>query len=600
MRKRIADIVVETLIDLGVERNFCVVGGGAMHLNNAFEKNKNIRTTFCHHEQACAFAAEGYAKLTGKIAAVSVTSGPGGANTLNGVYSAWVDSTPMIVIAGHPRSDTTVNACGLNLRCRGVQELDIIPMVKGITKYAVMLDDPYTVKKVITEAYNAAMTGRRGPAWVSVPLDIQAKTIEENECVNCETAIKNECITSSKEFDSIINLLSESHRPVILTGTGIRYADVYEGFCELAKKLSIPIVGGSLLSDILYEGFPLYYGLSGSIGPRAGNYILQNSDCILAIGNSLSTRQTGFNVEGFAPNAKIIMVDISEDEMLKPGLNIYLKIVADLKHFIPMFLEYIQKPIKVEKKWIEYCDRIKTFFESFDEPNFQIDNRVPEKVFWKCFREKISNNTILALGNSSGMTGIYQYGLKQSKQRILINYNAGSMGSDLPEAIGAAVATDAPVICVTGDGSIMMNLQELQTIRYNRLPIKIIVFSNDGYGAIRQTCKNFFDGVYTGCDENSGISFPSFKDVANTFGYEYLLCNYCGELEKKIDAFLSSSGNIILEIEQRINDPVIPKIMSKLKPDGTFDTPSFIDLYPFLSDKENETLSSYEDELKQE
>lgn len=597
MKKRVADIVVETLIELGVDTNFCVVGGGAMHLNNAFEINKDIKTVFCHHEQSCAFAAEGYAKLTGKTAVVSVTSGPGGANTLNGVYSAWVDSTPMIVIAGHPRSDTTVKACGLNLRSRGVQELDIIPMVKGITKYAQMLENPYEVKSKIKTAYFSAMTGRRGPAWISIPLDIQSTIIEENDC-ECFLGINdNDPVWNQDTFKQIIELLNEAERPVVLTGTGIRYSDAYNEFLEFAKKLSVPIVGGALLSDTLYEGYPFYYGMSGNLGPRAGNYILQNSDCILALGNSMSTRQTGFNVDGFAPNAKLIMVDISKAEMLKPGLNVYLKVVADLKQFIPAFSDYIKKPITIKKKWIDYCEGIKEYFYGYDDPKVDDEQRIPEKLFWKTIREKIPDDTVIALGNSSGMTGIYQYGLMKEKQRILTNYNAGSMGIDLPEAIGAAMGTDSPVICATGDGSIMMNLQELQTIKYYHFPIKIVVFTNDGYGAIRQTCKNFFNGVYTGCDEKSGVSFPSFKKVSETFGFEYLLCEKCSELNSKTDQFLSYKGNIIMEVKQLLDDPVCPKIMSKLKADGTFDTPEYTDLFPYLSESEQTEILKLEETL---
>lgn len=597
MKKRVADILVETLLELGVNQNFCVVGGGAMHLNNAFAICEEFNTVFCHHEQSCAFAAEGYAKLTGKIATVSVTSGPGAANTINGVYSAWVDSTPMIVVAGHPRKDTTVNACGLDLRCRGVQELDIVPMVSGITKYAVLLENPYDVKKVVLTAYHAAMSGRKGPTWISVPLDIQAIVIEEKECSEFHDMEKNEIINDDIVME-VIETIRCARRPCILTGAGIRYANSMDDFYEFTKKMSIPIVGGALLSDTMPEDFPLYFGNSGNIGPRAGNYILQNSDCILVLGNSLSNRQTGYNLDGFAPNARIIMIDASKDEMYKPGLKVDVPVNYDLKIFLPKLTECITERIVACKSWIDYCNKIKQFFDGYDEPNFEGRQKVPAKLFWKVFREKISDNTVLALGNSNGVIGIYQYGLKKRQQRILTNYNAGSMGYDLPEAIGAAVGTNAPVICVTGDGSIMMNLQELQTIKYNGLAVKVVVFSNEGYGAIRQTCKNFFDGLYTGCDETSGVSFPSFKDVAATFGFGYLKCANCNELEQKIEDFLAFDSNVILEVAQLKDDPVSPKIMSKLRADGTFETPNFTDLSPFVTEEEQNYITELERSLE--
>lgn len=597
MKKRVADILVETLLKLGVSRNFCVVGGGAMHLNNAFVMHKEIKTVFCHHEQSCAFAAEGYAKLTGDIATVSVTSGPGAANTINGVYSAWVDSTPMFVIAGHPRYSTTVEACGLDIRCRGVQELDIISMVKGITKYAVMLTNPYEVKKAVVAAYNQAVHGRRGPVWISVPLDVQSAIIEEDECVSIENSTDTLMPVSNSDLDEVIEAIRNAKRPLILTGTGIRYSGAMKDFYELTKKISIPIVGGALLADTLPEKYPLYFGMSGNIGPRAGNYIIQHSDCILVLGNSLSTRQTGFNVEGFAPDANIIMVDACQDEMKKPGLKVSKQICADLNQFIPSLNNRLNDRIVSSGLWIDYCEKMKVFFIGYDDVKVDGTQRIPAKHFWKVFREKIPSNVVLALGNSNGVIGIYQYGLKEAGQRILTNYNAGSMGYDLPEAIGAAMGTDAPVICVTGDGSIMMNLQELQTIKYNKFPIKVIVFSNKGYGAIRQTCKNFFKGTYTGCDEESGVSFPAFCDVAKTFDFGYIHCGFCNELDYKIEEFLAAEGNVLLEIDQLLDDPTNPKIMSKLNADGTFETPQFTDLSPYLSDMEMNIVMEYERSL---
>ena len=591
MKKRVADIVVETLLELGIKECFCVVGGGAMHLNNAFKINTHMHVTYCHHEQACAFAAEGYAKYSGEIAAVSVTSGPGAVNTLNGVYSAWVDSTPMIVIAGHPRSDTTVEACGLNLRCRGVQEYNIIPTVAGMTKYAIMITNPETIRSEIIKAYNIAMSGRRGPVWISIPLDIQAVWTEE-ACLDEATEYKSESILPLTE---IIYKLKQAKRPCILAGSGIRFGSAMDGFLQLLNKLHIPIVGGALLADILPESFPLYYGLSGNIGPRAGNFILQNADVILVLGNSLSARQTGYNVEKFAPNAYFIMVDAEKDETKKPGLHIDLPVQTDLKTFFGHMLNSLNDEIYAPVSWIQYCETACKLTRGCDEPEYDNDGRVPAKLFWKIFREKIAEDASIALGNSNCVIGIFQYGVKGKNQRVITNYNAGSMGYDLPEAVGMAIASGKEVYCVTGDGSIMMNLQELQTIKYNRLPVKIVVFSNEGYGAIRQTCQNYFNGVYTGCDYESGISFPSFEKIAKTFGFDYIHCTSCSELEEKITCFTESKGQILLEIEQLINDPVTPKVMSIMNAEGKFETPALTEMSPLLPAEILTELSIWEE-----
>ena len=592
MKKGVADIVVSTLIELGITECFSVVGGGAMHLNNAFEINDNMHVTFCHHEQSCSFAAEGYAKHSGHPAVVSVTSGPGSVNALNGVYSAWVDSTPMIVISGHPRSDTTVESCGLNLRCRGVQEYNIIPSVKGMTKYAKMISDPSTVKAELLKAYQIAMDGRRGPVWLSIPLDIQATLIEEESICTYKMEEYNSQYTNSPLISRMFEKIKTAKRPCILTGSGIRYANAMSLFKEFIQKVQIPVVGGALLSDILPEGFQLFYGLSGNIGPRAGNFILQNSDLIIVLGNSLSNRQTGFNVERFAPNAYFIMVDAEKDEPLKPGLHIDMPLQFELKDFFSKALEFLGKEsIAASSEWKEYCQKTYRLLQNYDEPIGEDTKRIPAKLFWKKFREKLPENATIALGNSNCVIGIFQYGVKKEGQRVITNYNAGSMGVDLPEAIGVAISSGEDVYCVTGDGSIMMNLQELETIKYNHLPVKIVIFSNDGYGAIRQTCKNYFDGTYTGCDPSSGIDFPQFKKIADAFDFKYFHCKQCNELDKKIEDFIHTDGLVILEIDQMIDDPVIPRMMSKMDENGHFTTPDLTDMHPYIEKELLQELS---------
>uniref|UniRef100_N2BFD0 Acetolactate synthase I/II/III large subunit n=1 Tax=Eubacterium plexicaudatum ASF492 TaxID=1235802 RepID=N2BFD0_9FIRM len=597
MKKRVADILMDVIAENGITDCFAVVGGGAMHIDNALALRKDMRKVFCHHEQACAMAAEGYAKACGKMALVCVTSGPGAINTYNGVEGAWADSVPMLVLAGHPRLDTTVPPTGLHLRCRGVQEFDSVSAVRGMTKYAKLITDPLAVRMEVQKAIDIAMQGRRGPVWLSVPLDVQGAVVDTDELYECEQRKQPAYTLDNKIFDKLNALLADAKRPCILTGSGIRTGNAVEAFEKWSKRMHIPIVGGALQADILYEGAPYYYGMSGSVGPRKGNFILQNADLILVLGNSLSTKQTGFQQETFACGAKIVMVDAESDEMKKPGLRIALSIYADLDTFFKAAADLVQ-PWKPDEKWIRYCDNLDHVLGDIDTGRIQADQeKLSQNTFWDAFRKHMKEDAVIALGNSSCILGILQKGIRSRQQRVIVNYNSGSMGDDLPEAVGAALALEREIICVTGDGSFMMNLQELQTIRHYHLPVKIVVFSNDGYGAIRQTNKNFFNGLYIGCDPDSGVSFPDFGKVAAAFDFPFYRCHNCGMLHEGIGWLLDEEQAAILEVIQTPDDRPLPKVMSKMREDGSFYTPPLHDMYPFLDEsKIRELMIGYNSE----
>lgn len=591
MKKRVADIIMEILLEKGISDCFAVVGGGAMHLDNALAKNKEIHKYFHHHEQACAMAAEAYARVSGKIAAVCVTSGPGATNTITGVVGAWQDSLPMIVISGQVRYDISVEKSGLPLRYRGTQEYNIVPAVKHMTKYAVMIKDPLSIRKEFCKAIQIALEGRRGPVWLDVPLDIQSAVVEENdmypECFEGDTSIN---VDREDELNEVYQLVAGAARPCILAGSGIISGNARNGFSEFVEKIQIPIIGGAWLADIFYYEHPRFYGLSGNIGPRAGNFILQNADVILVLGNSLSFRQTGFNQEAFAPNAKVIMVDADEYEAKKPGLRIYRFLHMELKEFFKQTEKYYQ-PLGAKETWKEYCDHLKHRFSPYEAmEGINLNERVCSYYFWKQFDGLAGDDMIIALGNNSANSAKLQIGVQKKGQRVITNYTCGSMGYDLPAAIGAAVASGKEVICITGDGSIMMNLQEMQTVCQYHLPIKIVVFSNDGYNAIRQTCKNFFEGQYIGCNEETGVSFPDFSKVAETFGYKYRRCASNLDVKACLEWLVNNSGHLFLEVEQRLDDPVTPKVMSRMKEDGTFETPVLQDMAPFIEKSEYESL----------
>ncbi len=586
MKKRVADIIFETLVDLNIVDCFTVVGGGAMHLDNALALNTDMNSHFNHHEQACAMAAESYARYSGKMAAVCVTSGPGATNTLTGVMGAWVDGVPMIVISGNVRYETSIEKSGLPLRYRGLQEFDIIHSIQNMTKYSLVLTKPETVKYEVQKAVAIAMEGRRGPVWIDVPQDMQNALVEEEGLLE----YKEDPVTTPdvKETDlkQIFAELKAAKRPCILMGSGIQCAhleDAFEGFLE---KVRVPVIGGAWLGDIFYSEHPLYYGLSGNAGPRGGNFILQNSDYILCLGNSLSYKQTGYDISSFAPKATIVMVDADKNEYSKVKEKVDTFIHADLKEFFRK-AESVAEICEAPREWMEYCNKIRATFSPFEgKSSADPTGRVNKYLFWETFLKVMPEDTLMALGNSSVAMGANQIGRRFKGQRMISNYICGSMGFDLPAAIGLAVSSKQPVVCVTGDGSMMMNLQELQTIQYKKLPVKIVLFENNGYGAIKQTCKNFFEGKEYGCSPDSGVGFPQFQKVAEAFEYSYNCCHTNEELTEKLEWLKAQEGSCILEIKQQLDDPVVPKLMSKLDENGQMTSPKLHDMYPFVSEED--------------
>ena len=589
MKKRAADIVMSTLSDLGVTDCFAVVGGGAMHLDNALALNDDINKYFMHHEQSCSMAADAYARIGGRPALVCVTSGPGATNAITGVLGAWTDSIPMIVLSGQVRYDISVYSSGLPLRYRGVQECDIVSSVRNMTKYAKTIIDPLTIKAEVEKAYAIAMEGRRGPVWLDIPLNVQSALVETDDLV--EYVPSNEPSTiSDKELDYVVEEILNAERPCVLVGSGVIAGDALDELDAFINANNVPIVGGAHVADIYYNEHPLFFGLSGNIGPRAGNYILQNADLIIAVGNSLGFKQTGFVQEKFAPNAKIIMVDVDETESKKPGLSVDHVVCTDVKQFLQNMNDLDQR-LEAPSQWLDYCQTVYDALDPFEGiKNTEDDERVGAYRFWQELNDVMSDDAIVCLGMNTACSVKVQVGKEKKDQRVITNYGAGAMGFDLPSAIGACVASGREVICVTGDGTIMMNLQELQTIRHYNLPIKIVIFANEGYSAIRQTSLNYFDGLFIGCTKETGVSFPSFKSVAELFGFGYLHCRTNMELNSTLADFAKYNGRVLLEIDQRINDPLVPKLMSKMLEDGSFSTPALEEMYPFLPDEQQKAF----------
>lgn len=584
MKKRVADIIIETLVENGITDTFCVVGGGAMFLDNALAINPNMKTYFNHHEQGCAMAAEAYARYKGKMALCCVTSGPGGTNTLTGVMGAYQDNIPMIVMSGQVRYNTTIAECNLPIRQRGEQEFDIVNSVQNMTKYAKMIIDPLAVKQEVQKAIDIAMSGRRGPVWLDIPLNVQSAMIEEDELLPVLPS-PDVISCSIEEFDNVISILRNAERPCILAGSGIRSSAQFDNFVKSIEKLQIPVVGGCIVTDALYHEHPLYFGSSGVVGTREGNFVLQNADVIIVLGSRLAFKQTGFVQENFAPNARIVMIDADEHEHKKPGLNVNKFVHCELKAFFEKIIKD-NISIKAPSEWITYCNKLKKHFDLFENAIGAPDDRVNAYSFWKTYAQMENDDSITVLGNNSGVSARLQTGVMKYEQRTLANLNCGSMGYDIPASIGAAVASQKPVVLVTGDGSFMMNLQELQTIAHNNLPIKIVLLSNEGYCGISQTCKNYFGGNNFGCTEESGVSFPDFKKVAEAFGFEYGICKTDSSVEDSLKWLLENDKFSILEVFQQFDNPASPRIVSRLNADGT-SMPAYLhDMFPFLDKKE--------------
>lgn len=588
MKKRIADIIMDTLADKGVEQAFCVVGGGSMFLNNALGISKRIKTVFNHHEQACAMAAEGYARYTtDKPALVCVTAGPGGTNTLTGVMGAYVDSIPMIVISGQCRYNTSVSDAGVPLRSRGVQEFNIVDTVKTMTKYAKLILDPLEIKREVRKAYDIAMNGRRGPVWLDIPQNVQSAVVEEDDLL---PALPEPERVKADE-DSIIKtkeLLLSAERPVVLAGSGLRYSGNFGEFLEFLENVRIPVVNAASQPDLLWREHSLFVGAEGLTGQRAGNFVLQNADVVLVLGASLTFSETGWVQENFAPKARIVMVNVDEYEPRKPGMRINTFVHADLKEF---FRQIAGIKITASRTWLSYVEKVKKKFDPFEGAGEYDDKRVNPYTFWKTYAQKIPQSGITCLGNSSGIGGWLRYGNVTKEQRSFVNVNCGSMGDDITLATGVACAAKRPVVIQTGDGSIMMNLQELATIRHNNLPVKIVVFSNGGYGALRNTFKNYFNGENAGCDYDSGISFPNFEYVALAFGIPYRHCRSDQEIPASIDWLFAQEKAAFLEVEQQYESVLSPCVVSRLKADGTSEPAFLQDMSPFIdSDEYNDLM----------
>lgn len=589
MKLRLADYVADFLVSHGITDCFTVTGGGAMHLNDALGHKDGLRCVYQHHEQACAMAAEAYARIDNKIAAVCVTTGPGGTNALTGVVGSWLDSIPMLILSGQVRYDTTARGMGVAIRAGGDQEFNITDAVRCMTKYCVLIENPAEIRYALEKAFHLATTGRMGPCWIDIPVNFQGTVIDTDELRGynpSENALEAPPVTE-ETVDSVLQALKRARRPVFYAGNGIRLAGAFSLFEELIPRLNIPVVTGWDSVDMMADADPLYVGRGGMMGDRAGNFAVQNADVILAVGNRLSIRQVGYAWESWARAAHVIMVDVDAEELKKPTLHVEHPIHADAKDFLTVLLKKFPSSgtFFPENGWQEICRHWKTTYPVVQRKHKDATGLTNPYAFIHALSSRLPEGYVTVVGNGSAcVMGSHGYVIKK-KQRFLINSATASMGYDLPAAIGACFALGKrELVCLTGDGSIQMNLQELQTILTNRLSIKIFVINNGGYHSIRQTQTNIFgDHTKVGIGPESGdLSFPSLEKLAWAYGYPYRACRTNGELTGTLDAVFDTEGAFLCEIFVDKTQVFEPKSATKKLADGSLISPPLEDLFPFL------------------
>lgn len=600
MKIRLADYVANFLAEKGVSDVFSVVGGGAMHLNDALGHHEGLKVTYNHHEQACAIAAEAYARLNNKIAAVCVTTGPGGTNAITGVVGGWLDSIPMFIVSGQVRYDTTARYAsrftdGLPLRAVGDQEYDIVKSVEPMTKYAVMIEDPKTIRYALEKGWYLATSGRPGPVWIDIPVNFQGAYIETDELAGYdeqEDAATLPPPVSTEMADKVIEMIRNAERPVLYAGGGIRLSGGFEAFREAVEKLNVPVVTYWNSVDLIENDHPLYVGRGGNMGDRAGNFAVQNADLVVAIGTRISIRQTGYGFNTWARAAKVVMVDIDRAEMKKHTIHVDEPIWADAKDFLGALNARLNGSEKVftNAKWLSACAAWKKNYPVTLDRHLRENGETANVfAFVRHLSERLPENSLTAVSNGACcVVGHQNYVIKKGT-RFIINSAIASMGYGLPAAIGLCIAGGRKeTVCLEGDGSIMMNLQELQTIVTNKLPIKVFLINNAGYHSIRITQNNLFsEHCKVGIGPESGdLSFPEFEKLAKAFGFPYFSAHSNADMVKAVERTLQTDGFAFCEIFTDTVQVWEPKSSAKRLPDGTIVSPPLEDLAPFLPREE--------------
>lgn len=583
---KLSDWVADELVRRGITDVFMVTGGGAMHLNQSLGAHPDLTSIFNHHEQASAMAADSYFRSSGRVAVVNVTSGPGGTNAITGVYGAYVDSLAMLVISGQVKRETTVRCTGAPLRQLGDQEIDIVRLVEPVTKYAIMVDEPNSIKYHLEKALYLATSGRPGPVWLDIPIDVQSSLIDPEalEGFQPEALSREEqAAVLTEVIDELISAIGSAKRPVIYAGSGVRISGSHDLFLECVEKLGVPVVTAWNAHDLIWNEHPLYAGRPGTLGDRGGNFVTQNADLLLVLGSRLNIRQVSYNWQNFAPRAKIVWVDIDPTELAKPTVRPHVPIIADLAIFLAILRERSTgADVSVHADWVRWCrDTCQRYPVLL--PEYSVSRSLNPYLFMDRLFMALPEGQSVVTGNGSACVMSFQAAQLKRGQRLWTNSGCASMGYELPAAIGAAMAQpNSPIVCIAGEGSIMMNLQELQTIATLNLPIVVFLINNGGYVSISQTHRNFFAGREIGAGPKSGLGFPEFDSIARAFGFTYSRIEGLGDPCSAIKYAISQSGPHLCEVIVDPDQQFSPKLASRQLDDGTMVSPSLEDMAPFL------------------
>ncbi len=594
MKIRVSDLISKILVKNKINNVYMVTGGAAMHLNDALGNNKDLKIYNLHHEQSCSIAAESHARHTYTPCIVNVTAGPGALNALNGVFGAFVDSIPMIILSGQAKRATLVsNYDDEDLRQLGDQEIDICKAAKKMTKNITQLTDPNKTKYEIEKAIFLSTNGRPGPCWIDIPIDIQGALIEESNLLGFNSSdfesisIKND--NNNLKIEELINKLKTARRPIIYAGSGIRASKTHKLLIRFAEELNIPIVTSWNSNDLIWDEHPLNSGRPGTVGTRTGNYAVQTSDLLLVLGTRLNIRQVSYNWESFADKAWICHVDIDNSELEKPTLNQDLKIQMDLKDFFDNFFKFNLNCLKEDKKkqwqkWSKWILSLRKKYDVYHDLDDIVDlkKKVCPYFFTHFLTKNLKGGETIVFADGTACVAGFQASIIKKNQRLYHNSGCASMGYDLPAAIGAYFATKRKTFCIAGDGSIMMNIQDLATIALMKLPITTFILDNGGYHSIRQTQNNFFPNRTIGCGDESGLLFPNFESIGKGFGIKSITVNNNEELIEQIPSLVKEDAPIICVLKLDISVPFRPKVTSKKLSDGSMQTARLEDMSPFL------------------
>jgi len=596
---KVSDYIVLFLEERGIKDIFLLSGGGMMHILDSLAQSKKINKYFNLHEQASGFCADGYSLYSGKTGVCAVTTGPGGTNTLTALTSSYIDSTPIVYISGQVNTASITHISGV--RQTGAQEADIVSIVKPVTKYAVTILQEEDIRYHLEKAFFIAEYERPGPVWLDVPLDIQSKIIDVEHLRTFDPLAEGFTpLTKSVETDiaEIYRLLNNAKRPVIMAGSGIRLAHAEEPFRRLARTLQIPVVSSRRVRDLLInEDSKFYFGSVGMNPERFANYILQNSDFMLSIGSGLRYYLTAYNDANFAPKAVRVIVNVHKPELEKLNMKGAMKIIADAGDFINAMLSWPEKTQPDRFEWFSYCDKMKKRYPAKDEHIPENPSVVNPYMVAHYIGEYMSDTDVL-VNSPSSFAHAFHIPYIHGHQRVIRHIGLGSMGTALPVAIGACIASGRRTIVCEGDGSLQHNIQELALFRQYNLPIKLFVDSNRGYRQIHAMQNSHFNGRHAGCTPESGISFPDLEPLAQAYGLNYIKIDNGYSMEQCVKKALSDDAPAIIEMVTAMNIDFFPLVKSKMKADGTMHTPSLEILYPFLPDEEhNENMRISEDAL---